>query len=261
MKNKKSHSLSKSQEEVKRIKFLDISIDIITKNKCFSEVEKFLQSEDYHYQISINIAKIVDAQKNLKLKNIINNSDIINSDGKPVEISARIISGSKVDRMGGLDYIEGLARNFKDNKYYFLGAEDHIIKKVVEHYKNNYSMNIVGYRNGYFSSSELPDIINDINNSGAEILFIGMGTPDKEYLLDYFREKLNVKFAVGVGGAFDIIAGKTKRAPIFLQKISLEWAYRVYQEPGRLWKRYARTNIAFIWLLFKSLFYYKNKGE
>ena len=79
-----------------------------------------------------------------------------------------------------------------------------------------------------------------------------MGTPEKEYLLYYFRKKLNVKFAVGVGGAFDIIAGKTKRAPKFLQNISLEWAYRVYQEPGRMWKRYATTNIYFIWLLCKN---------
>lgn len=243
------------QHKVKRIKFLDIPLDVITKNKCFSEINKFLKSEDYHYQISINAGKIVYVQKNLRLKKIINNSDIINCDGKPVEIAAKIISGSKVDRMGGLDYMEGLARNFKDNKYYFLGAEDYVVKKVVEHYKNNYSLNIVGYRNGYFSNNELPDIINDINNSGAEILFIGMATPDKEYLLDYFKKTLNVKFAIGVGGAFDIIAGKTKRAPKFLQNICLEWAYRVYQEPGRLWKRYATTNISFIWLLFKYLLF------
>ena len=159
IKTKQTYSVPKLQHKVKRIKFLDIPLDVITKRKSLSEVSKFLKSGDYHYQMSINVAKIVAAQKNLKLKNIINNSDIINSDGKPVKIAASIISGSKVDRLGGLDYMEGLARNFKDNKYYFLGAEDYVIKKVVKYYKNNYSLNIVGYRNGYFSKSELTDII------------------------------------------------------------------------------------------------------
>ena len=212
-----------------------------------------MASNDYHYQISINVSKVVNAQKDLKLKKIIEDSDIINSDGKPIQVFAKIISRSNVARMGGLDYMDELAKNYNNKKYYLLGAEQSILDKVVTHYKNEYNLNIVGYRNGYFSNDKLSEIINDINLSGAEILFIGMGTPDKENLLFYFKDKLNVKFAVGVGGAFDIISGKTKRAPIFLQELGLEWVYRVYQEPKRLWKRYAITNLKFIILLFKSI--------
>lgn len=239
-------------EEKCRINFLGLDIDALTKKQSLNRVQKYLDSGKYHYQISVNVAKLVYAQNDQKLKTVINNADIINADGFPIYIASKIISRSEVTRMGGYDYIDGLVRSFPDLKYYFLGAKEEVLKAVVTYMLNNHKIEIVGYRNGYFCEDEIPGLIQDINESKADVLLLALGTPAKEYFLYDHRDKLKVKFAVGVGGAFDIIAGKTKRAPVFIQKIGMEWFYRLFQEPRRMWKRYAVTNSIFIFLLFKE---------
>jgi len=113
-------------------------------------------------------------------------------------------------------------------------------------------MNIVGWRNGFFKKNELVDLINDINQKETDILFVAMGTPAKEYFLYDNKELLKCKFAVGVGGAFNIIAGVSKRAPYWVQKIGMEWFYRFIQEPRRMWYRYLVGNSKFIWLVIKE---------
>ena len=98
--------------------------------------------------------------------------------------------------MGGLDYMDGLADRFPDWKYYFLGARQEVIESVVNHYKNR--INIVGWRNGYFTKDGFESILNDINQKQPDVLFIALGTPQKEYMLYDLRNVLKCKFAVGV---------------------------------------------------------------
>lgn len=234
------------------IEFIGLKLDAISIDQALSKVREFVDSEKYHYQISVNAAKLVYAQKNKRLKQAINSADIINADGVPIHIAVKLMSGRKTSRMGGYDYIDGLAQRYPDIRYYLLGARQEVVDKVVIRLRNKYGLNIVGYRNGYFSEQELPHIIDEINTAKADILFLAIGTPAKEYLLHDLRSKLSVKLAVGVGGAFDIIAGQTKRAPLWMQKCGLEWCYRIYQEPRRMWKRYAKTNPVFIWMVLRE---------
>lgn len=245
------------QTEPKRIEFLDLSIDAITREQTFAKVAEYAETNSYHYQISVNVAKLVYAQKDLKLKNAINNADIINADGMPIYLAAKLKSKKEVTRMGGYDYLEGLAQRFPKLNYYFLGAKQEVLDFVVSDLKEKYNLKVVGQRNGYFPKEELPEIIKEINDAATDILFLALGTPTKEYMLYDLRDQLNVKFAIGVGGAFDIIAGKTKRAPHFVQKIGMEWFYRLCQEPRRMWKRYTVTNSIFIYLLFKKYIFNK----
>ena len=239
-------------KNLNRVRFIDLDIDLLNKEQCFEKVYEYIKTDQYHYQISLNVAKLVYAQKDIKLKTVINNADIINADGMPVYIAAKLKSNKDISRMGGYDYIEGLSQRVPDLKYYFLGARQEVLSYVVSYVKDKYNVNVVGHRNGYFSMQELPEIIKEINGVSPDVLFLALGTPTKEYMLYDLRKKLNVKFAVGVGGAFDIIAEKTKRAPLIVQKVGMEWFYRLCQEPRRMWKRYTVTNTFFIYLLFKE---------
>ncbi len=119
-----------------------------------------------------------------------------------------------------------------------------------------YSNGIVaGYRNGYFKKSEERAIAQQIADSGAQILFVAITSPLKENFLYENRDLLkSVNFTMGVGGSFDVVAGLVKRAPVWMQQSGLEWAYRVYQEPKRMFKRYMVGNWKFMMLVMKHKF-------
>lgn len=235
-------------------KFANINLYPISLTESLNRVSSFVESNKYHYQISLNAAKVVGAQTDQKLLKIINEADILNADGMPIKVIVQFLYGKKTDRMGGLDFMDGLAKKNPGYKYYFLGSTEEVVNKTVKHYKSKYNMNIVGWRNGFYKNNELAEIIEDINTKETDILFVALGTPAKEYFLYDNKEKLKCKFAVGVGGAFSIVAGVSQRAPLWVQKIGMEWFYRFIQEPERMWYRYLVGNSKFIWLTIKEIF-------
>ena len=95
-------------------------------------------------------------------------------------------------------------------------------------------------------------IIEQINQSGADILLIGMSSPKKEFLFDKYRDMLKVYYVLGVGGYFDILSGRTKRAPRWMQEKGLEWVFRLIQEPRRMWRRYLIGNNKFLWTVIRE---------
>ena len=122
--------------------------------------------------------------------------------------------------------------------------------------KNHLAKETILYIASDYSSRKEDEqaVAEEIKNSGADMLFLGITSPKKELFLDKFTEYMGVPFSMGVGGTFDIVSGKTKRAPLWMQKCGLEWFYRVLQEPRRLWKRFLVTNTLFILLVIKELF-------
>ena len=126
----------------------------------------------------------------------------------------------------------------------------------MDNYTKQYSSDIIaGYRNGYFNKQEETSIAKQISNSGAHILFVAISSPTKENFLYQNKDLLKeVKFFMGVGGSFDVVSGKVNRAPLWMQKVGLEWFYRLAQEPKRMWKRYLIGNSKFIWLVLKERF-------
>ena len=144
----------------------------------------------------------------------------------------------------------------KQYKIYLFGAKEEVVSKVAAIYKQQYGESLVaGYRNGYFTKDEEAQIAKDIAASGAQILFVAITSPIKENFLYQNREALaNVNMIMGVGGSFDVVAGITKRAPLWMQRSGLEWFYRLLQEPGRMWKRYLLGNFKFIVLVLTEKF-------
>jgi N-acetylglucosaminyldiphosphoundecaprenol N-acetyl-beta-D-mannosaminyltransferase len=138
----------------------------------------------------------------------------------------------------------------KGYKPYFLGAKPEIVSEAVAiAIQRHPNLKFAGFRDGYFSEDDEHEVMDRVRLSGADCLFIGMPTPRKERILRAWRDKLNVPFVMGVGGSIDVLAGKTKRAPQWMQSSGLEWVYRVYQEPGRMWRRYFSTNTKFAFML------------
>ncbi|MEA3499575.1 MAG: WecB/TagA/CpsF family glycosyltransferase [Candidatus Marinimicrobia bacterium] len=207
--------------------------------------------------IVINVAKVVNAQKDEFLRNAINNSDLVNIDGLPVVWVLKILGYKIPERVTGVDLFQNLVEICAEKGYrpYFLGAEQKVVEKVVTILEEKYpNLQIAGFRNGYFNEVEEINIAQEIKESKADMLFLGISSPKKEIFIDKYTKKMDVPFTMGVGGSFDIIAGKTKRAPLWMQNSGLEWFYRILQEPRRMWKRYAITNTLFIIMVVKEIF-------
>lgn len=240
-----------------RINFFGLNLDLITLEETLSQISKFIETKQYVQHVVVNVAKLVYSQKDTNLRNIINSCPLINIDGAGIILGAKLLGINIPERVTGIDLMQKLVEYsaLKGYRVYFFGAEEEIVKKVVDIYKENYpELTIAGYRNGYYSDEEEENIVLDIKNSEADILFVAMGSPKKEIFLSKYSEKMKVPFTMGVGGSFDVVAGKVKRAPKWMQAINAEWIYRLIQEPKRMWKRYAITNSIFLAMLIKEFF-------
>lgn len=209
------------------------------------------------HHVVVNAAKIVYMNNDHILYQSVVEADMVNADGAAVVWASKILGKPLPERVTGIDLMENIISLSNKNGYsiYFLGATEEVVNKVVEGYKNKYSVSIIaGYRNGYFSQDEEGLVVQEIVNSGADILLVAMSSPAKEIFLNKYKSKITSSFIMGVGGSFDVVSGLVKRAPLWMQNYGLEWLYRLYQEPRRMWKRYLFTNSIFIWLVIKELF-------
>jgi N-acetylglucosaminyldiphosphoundecaprenol N-acetyl-beta-D-mannosaminyltransferase len=238
-----------------RIALLNTPIDRLSMASTVGIIDRCISEKKHIKHVVVNAAKLVYMQANKELFNSVVSSDIINADGQGVVLAARFLGNPLPERVAGIDLMEKLIElsNRRNYKIFFLGAKEFVVQKVVSIYGSKYSKDIVaGYRNGYFSQLEEETVAKQISLSNADILFVGISSPKKEIFLNKYCNVLKVPFIMGVGGSFDVVAGLTKRAPLWMQKLSLEWLYRFFQEPRRMWKRYLKTNSLFIFYVLKE---------
>jgi N-acetylglucosaminyldiphosphoundecaprenol N-acetyl-beta-D-mannosaminyltransferase len=239
-----------------KIDLLGIPVDSLTMEDTIDRIDKAIKENKRIRQVSLNAGKMISMQKNKELYNSVMSCDIISADGQGIIWAGRFLGKHLPGRVAGCDLMQKLVKLAYENKYkcFFFGAKEVVIKKVVNHYNQLYGPDIMaGYRNGYFTKTEEPFIAKQIVDSGAQLLFVGIVTPTKENFLYEHKDILKkVNFTMGVGGTFDIIAGVTKRAPIWMQNMGMEWFYRFLQEPRRMWRRYLVGNSKFIWMVIKE---------
>jgi N-acetylglucosaminyldiphosphoundecaprenol N-acetyl-beta-D-mannosaminyltransferase len=244
-----------------RIQMLNSYIDNLTMLQSLNLIDQAVSDGKHIHHSVVNAGKIVMMQEDVQLRESVNSADIINADGQAVIWASKLLGKPLKERVAGIDLMGSLVELAyqKGYKIYCLGAKEEVVSKVIEKYKQKYSKDIIaGYRNGYFSKEEEPQIARDIAESGAQILFVAISSPKKEIFLYDHRETLkSLNFIMGVGGSFDVVSGLVKRAPIWMQNMGLEWFYRFIQEPKRMWKRYLIGNSKFILLTFQEKF--KNK--
>ncbi|WP_024609250.1 WecB/TagA/CpsF family glycosyltransferase [Pseudoalteromonas sp. TAB23] len=244
---------------MKRIEFLKAPMDIATMEETVSFIESRIEKKQFLQHVVVNVAKIVNMQKDPVLADSVRACDLINIDGMGVVFGARFLGHDVPERVAGVDLFHELltmsAR--RDFPVFLLGATEEVVSKTVEKVKaQNPNLNIAGYHDGYFFGNKEGDdeeaVVNKIRESGAKLLFVAITSPKKENFINKWQDKLGVDFVMGVGGTFDVVAGKVNRAPLWMQNAGLEWLYRVMQEPGRMWKRYLMTNSKFLFLLIKN---------
>jgi N-acetylglucosaminyldiphosphoundecaprenol N-acetyl-beta-D-mannosaminyltransferase len=221
-------------------------------------IDEAIITEQHIHHTVVNAGKIVAMHENPELKESVINADIINADGQAVVWASRIFGIPLKERVTGIDLMENLVDMAFRKKYriFLFGAKEDVLMKIVDKYSRQYSpLLIAGYRNGYFKKGQEREIAQQIADSNANILFVAISSPVKENFLYQNKDLLKkVNFIMGVGGSFDVIADHVKRAPVWMQKLGLEWAYRVYQEPKRMFKRYLVGNTKFIRLVMQYKF-------
>lgn len=239
----------------KRVKFLDSYVDALTMAETIVAAEKIIERGVPTQHVVINASKMYLMNKDEKIKDIINSCELINADGMSIVWGANFLGKKLPERVAGFDLFIELVKVSaeKGHKPYFFGATQDVVEKVVSNVLVQYpTLNIAGYRNGYFSEDESPEIAREISESGADILFVAFSSPMKELWIEQYLDQTNVPFAMGVGGSFDVIAGKTQRAPLWMQKAGLEWFYRFIQEPRRMFKRNIVSNSSLIYRVLKE---------
>ncbi len=236
---------------------LNVPIHRLTLEQALDKIDTTIQKRKHLHIGVVNAAKMVNMRRDQLLREDVLSSDLILADGASVVWASRVLGDPLPERVAGIDLMYGMLERSNQHKYrvYCFGASEEISQEVEKQIEHNYPNAIVaGRRNGYFKPEEEAAIAEDIANAKPDILFVAITSPKKENFMAKWGKKMNVPIVHGVGGSFDVMAGKVQRAPEIWQRLGLEWFYRMKQEPGRLWKRYLTTNTIFCWMVIKALF-------
>jgi N-acetylglucosaminyldiphosphoundecaprenol N-acetyl-beta-D-mannosaminyltransferase len=239
-----------------RVSVLGVNVDALTMDETVARCDELIRSDGFAQHMAINAAKVVSLRDDDRLRTIINRCELINADGQAVVWASRLLGRPLPERVAGIDLMHRLMALAAERSYpvYILGARQDVLETAVANLRRDHpGLAIAGYRNGYFSDEDTAEVCDDIRRSGARMLFVAMSTPRKEYFLGEHGRSLGVSLVMGVGGAIDVVAGITPRAPQAWQRAGFEWLYRLLQEPRRMFGRYARTNTRFIWLVAREL--------
>lgn len=233
-----------------------LSVAAVTLDEAVAKAERAIARRERHLIAVVNAAKIVKLSTDRLLRESLLAADITFADGQAVVWASRLLRQPLPERVAGIDLFEALLDLAHDRRYavYLLGAKPAVLARLRDVVEERWpGVGLVGARDGYFADEESAEVAAEIVSARPDMLFLGMTTPKKEIFLGTYADLLGVPVMHGVGGSFDILAGVTRRAPDTWQRLGMEWAYRVLQEPRRLWRRYLVTNVAFVGLLAREL--------
>lgn len=239
-----------------RVELLGCPVDLLSGDETVHLIEQAMREQRPLHHVAINVAKLVNMRSDAELSADVRCADIAGIDGMGVVLGLRLLGYGRNKRVAGVDLMQEILAVCAQRGYrpYFLGATPEVVAEAARRMCLRFpGLQLAGMRDGYFKPHEEAQIAREIRACKPDCLFVAMPTPRKERFLALHRHELGVAFVMGVGGSFDILAGKTNRAPLFMQQAGLEWLYRIYQEPQRMWWRYAKTNTIFAWLLLGQL--------
>lgn len=241
--------------DIKRIDFLDCPLHMITPAEVLEQATAALGGQGRLRIEGLNVAKLVEARGDPALLAALREAEVVHVDGAGISLGLKALGMVAPERRAGIDLMGdlcGLAAAMGIGVY-LLGARPEVVQAAARRLLDRTpGLKIAGIRDGYFAAEQEAEVVQDIRRSGAGILFIGISSPKKERFLQLHWQQLGVAVGMGVGGSFDVVSGVLQRAPIWMQRYGLEWLYRLKQEPARLFERYARTNLCFLYLLVRA---------
>ncbi|MGA1823312.1 MAG: exopolysaccharide biosynthesis polyprenyl glycosylphosphotransferase [bacterium] len=230
-----------------------IPIDNVTTDDVLNKIEDFIQEDKPHHIVYINVDCINKCFFDRKYRKIVEEADLVYADGMGIVHASKLFGSRLPERVNAGDFLPDLCHLCVDKGYkiFLLGGDHGVAEKMEKNLLLRFpGLKIVGKHHGFFADIDEDTIIEMINASSPDILLVGMGAPKQEKWIKKNLKNLNVPICWGVGGLFNYYAGKVSRAPVFIRKIGLEWLYRLFVEPKRLWKRYLIGNLFFIVRLF-----------
>lgn len=242
--------------ESRRIEFLGCPVDCLTSVQLLDELRNDVREKSPPQVIQfMNANKVAMVRKDPSMGELLRRADYVLADGQPMLPLAAMLGLHIPERIDGIGLMRKLLElaDREGFSVYFLGAKQEIVETCVRHVSRDFpGVRMVGFRNGYFSKEDVPKIVADIHAVAPDFLFLGMGSPVKERLADEWKDLFGARVIQGVGGSFDVMAGLVKRAPLWMQRMGIEWLYRVIQEPRRMFWRYAVTNGSCLWVFCVS---------
>lgn len=229
--------------KIKRFRILDTPVDAVDMKGALAFVDQCIETASAPGVIlAANPEKVYALRENSFLKEFFEKAILLIPDGIGFVLALRWLYGVKVSRVPGADLMQEIcARSAQTgHKIFIYGASEEVNKGAIEELKKRHpSINIVGRANGYVHEQGMGELVDSINQSGADILFVGLGSPRQEQWIQANLPKLHVKLCQGIGGTLDTITGNVQRAPKLFQSVGLEWFYRLLKQPSRA-KRQAK---------------------
>lgn len=240
---------------MQRVRFLNGQFDPLTLPQTVDAIFRLLETGQRGWLCTVNVAILMMMRGSARLQQFVDRAALIVADGQPLVWCAPWLGESLPERVTGLHLINAICeRAARDGKHvYLLGATEDVVAKATQRLRAHFVNLRIEHADGYFTKDEAPARADRIRASGAKILFVGMGVPRQENFLEEQWDRLGVGMAIGVGGSFDVLAGLRRGAPRWVEKIGMEWLFRLVQEPRRLFMRYLVTNTRFVWLVFCAL--------
>lgn len=246
---------------MKRRKIISIEVTSGRYKAFVDEIIASAKREKSSYVCVANVHMTIEAYDNNEFAGKVNRASIVTPDGMPLVKMFRYLYGERQERVAGMDLMPDLIKSAAEENVsvYFYGSTEEIVGSVRKRAEELFpNLKIAGVFSPPFrelTEEERKSVTERINNSGAGLIFVSLGCPKQERWMSEMTDEIN-GVMVGVGGAFQIFAGIKKRAPVWMQKLSLEWLFRLLGDPVRLWKRYLYTNSKFIvlaaWEIFKK---------
>ena len=256
-----------------RIDLLGCPFDAITEDATVDLVFKWFKdpARKSRHIITVNVAILMMAKDDPKLQDAIDRAELVVVDGKPLVWTSKWLGAPVPHKVSGVDLMRrlleegdkrGVPRDSRGLRIFLLGTTQERLDVLINVLSARYpNVTIAGSRNGYFKAPDYPAVTQMIRDSKADLLLVGMPAPFKEIWCQEQRDALATPVMLGVGGAFDVMAGFIARAPRLVQEAGMEWAWRLAMEPRKLWKRYLVTNSAFLALLGKTLIFKRVTGS
>jgi N-acetylglucosaminyldiphosphoundecaprenol N-acetyl-beta-D-mannosaminyltransferase len=236
----------------RRARILECELDPVTMDEALDRIASAIGSRSYCRHVAINAAKLVALQHDARLREIVNSCELITADGQAVVWASRLLGDPVPERVTGIDLMEALFARAEERgwRVYILGARHDVLVAAVQRIRDRHpGLQIVGWRDGYFEAVDDGAVAESVRRAGAQLLFVAISSPRKEHFLATYGRDVGAPFVMGVGGAIDVVAGRCRRAPVLWQRLGLEWLFRLGQEPLRLSRRYATTNLRFLLLV------------
>ena len=254
-------------EKLNHTNILGSFISVLDLNETCDEFVKLSKTNQSHYICVSNVHTVVTGIEDPSYAKVTNEATLATADGVPLIWASKLLSKSNSihGRASGPDILIEFIKNkkYSEIKHYFYGSTPAVIEQLKKSLSTmNPNFKAVGFYSPPFRNTpKVNDILSDeelnelknINESQTDIIWIGLGAPKQEIWMARARPHLNRGVLVGAGAAFDFISGNKKRAPNWMQKAGLEWAFRLLSEPKRLTKRYLDTNPKFVLEVFKAL--------